>query len=238
VWKSTVRGQVLSFRLVGLNNQNFIMADDQTGTWWQQVTGEALQGPLKGERLERMPFEQITYEVWQRENPASTVLESRPEFAEAYWPETERDENRAADGFAFSMEEDPDDELDRGVLILAVQLPEREKAYPMDTLREQGPVSDRVYGTELLLVVGDDGRSVRSFDRKLGEQTLEMYRRLDVDELILVDSNTGSEWDFTGTAISGPLEGSVLERFPVYTDYWFDWRAYHPSDPVYTAGEI
>ena len=23
----------------GINNQNFIMRDEQTGSWWQQVTG-------------------------------------------------------------------------------------------------------------------------------------------------------------------------------------------------------
>ena len=27
------------------------MRDEQTGSWWQQVSGEAIQGPLKGRRL-------------------------------------------------------------------------------------------------------------------------------------------------------------------------------------------
>ena len=46
MWKSIVDGQELTFYLVGINNQNFIMADHQTGTWWQQVTGEAIRGSL------------------------------------------------------------------------------------------------------------------------------------------------------------------------------------------------
>ena len=54
VWKSTIDDQVLTFRLIGVNNQNFIMEDEQTGTWWQQVTGEAITGPLVGKRLELM----------------------------------------------------------------------------------------------------------------------------------------------------------------------------------------
>ena len=45
-------GRRLSFRLTGINNQNFLMTDEQTGSWWQQVTGEAVHGPLKGRRLD------------------------------------------------------------------------------------------------------------------------------------------------------------------------------------------
>jgi hypothetical protein len=51
VWSSAIDGRVLTFRLVGINNQNFVMQDDQTGSWWQQVSGEAILGPLKGRRL-------------------------------------------------------------------------------------------------------------------------------------------------------------------------------------------
>ena len=75
---------MLQFRLIGVNNQNFIMSDEETGSWWQQVTGEAILGPLKGRRLERMPFEQVTFGLWVDENPDSTVLESRAEYAELY----------------------------------------------------------------------------------------------------------------------------------------------------------
>ena len=42
-----VDGRRLTFRLAGINNQNFIMRDEQTGTWWQQVSGLAIHGPLK-----------------------------------------------------------------------------------------------------------------------------------------------------------------------------------------------
>jgi len=51
VWEATVEGRTLHFHLAGINNQNFIMRDEETGSWWQQVTGEAIFGPLKGRRL-------------------------------------------------------------------------------------------------------------------------------------------------------------------------------------------
>jgi hypothetical protein len=69
VWESTVNGQVLTFRLAGINNQNFIMRDDETGTWWQQVTGKAIHGPLKGYQLKSVFHDDISFAIWKREKP-------------------------------------------------------------------------------------------------------------------------------------------------------------------------
>jgi hypothetical protein len=33
VWETTVNGRVLHFHLAGINNQNFIMRDEETGSW-------------------------------------------------------------------------------------------------------------------------------------------------------------------------------------------------------------
>jgi hypothetical protein len=236
VWKSTLDDQVLTFRLIGVNNQNFIMEDEQTGTWWQQVTGEAIHGALKGKRLEPMFFDQVTWEVWSRENPDSTVLESRPEFAELYWEELERDENR--DGeliMPFPVEADSEDELELGEIVQALRLADsREKAYPMRLLREQNPVSDRFGGKDVLILVGDDDRSVRAFDREVDGRTLEFYQLLEGE---LVDTETKSEWDFSGLATSGELAGARLHQIQIYADYWFDWKKFNPEGLVYAAGE-
>ena len=35
-------GRELHFRLGGVNNQNFLMYDEETGSWWQQVSGDLL----------------------------------------------------------------------------------------------------------------------------------------------------------------------------------------------------
>ena len=264
VWKSIVDNQLLTFRLIGVNNQNFIMEDEQTGTWWQQVTGKAIQGPLAGKRLEQMFFEQVTWELWSRENPHSTVLESRPEFVESYWRETEDEETRTDEFMDFPVEADPEDEVELGELIFALRLPDgREKAYPMRLLREQSPVLDRFAGRDILIVVGEDDRSVRAFDRVVDGKTLEFYQLLSVakdvspeveiattaedetdttekprEPIVLVDAETKSEWDFTGLATSGELAGTRLWQLQVYADYWFDWKRFNPEGLVFAAGDI
>jgi hypothetical protein len=51
--------------------------------------------------------------------------------------------------------------------------------------------------------------------------------------LRLVDVETGSEWDFTGLGMSGPLAGRRLRRVGFLEEYWFDWKTYHPATAIF-----
>jgi Protein of unknown function (DUF3179) len=80
----------------------------------------------------------------------------------------------------------------------------------------------------VVLFVGADGNSVRSFVRPTVEgKVLEFYRR--AENGTLIDSATGSVWNFTGLATAGPLKGRTLEPIQNTKDYWFDWSRYHPG---------
>jgi hypothetical protein len=43
------------------------------------------------------------------------------------------------------------------------------------------------------------------------------------------DQQTGSVWDFTGHAISGPLSGTRLVPVQHLDTYWFAWAAFYPG---------
>jgi len=47
VFQRVVNGVPLRFHLAGINNQNFLMRDEQTGTYWQQITGLAVSGTAR-----------------------------------------------------------------------------------------------------------------------------------------------------------------------------------------------
>ncbi len=67
-------GRELHFYLAGINNQNFLMRDRETGSWWQQVTGRAIAGSLAGSTLELVPNDELTFELWKSESPQGLVL--------------------------------------------------------------------------------------------------------------------------------------------------------------------
>ena len=78
MWESTVDGRQLHFHLAGINNQNFIMRDEETGTWWQQVSGEAILGPLKGHKLREVFHDEVTFALWKQEQPHGRQPQQRP----------------------------------------------------------------------------------------------------------------------------------------------------------------
>jgi hypothetical protein len=235
VWETTVSGRQLHFRLAGINNQNFIMRDEETGSWWQQVTGEAIQGPLKGHRLKSVFHDEVSFGLWKHEKPQGRVLRPDEQIARAgkYAP-ANWEERMAKVPVTTSVALDKS--MEPRTLVIGLSINGVSKAYPFDALVKQSLILDEVGSVRFFIVIGNDKRSVRAFERVVDGRTLEFFVKPNTASLILVDAETGSEWDFTGRAISGSLNGQQLTKVAVLNDYWFDWQTYHPKTSVYELG--
>ena len=224
------------------------MRDDQTGSYWQQITGEAVSGPLRGRRLTLVASEELSFGLWAAEEPGGTVLKSVPKYASDYekkdW-EVKMKKERTVLSFA-----DPARGLEPRTLLLGIQALGASRAFPYDAVIQEKLVLDRVGAEPVLLVVGPDGESVRVFrDRIPGiDGHPSFYRMLDDKQShphdagwlkqasaapLLMDEATGSEWNFQGCAVSGKASGLCLESVAAVKDYWFDWRNYNPKTTVY-----
>ena len=78
------QGLVLTFHLAGINDQNFLMRDDQTGSYWQQITGAAVSGPLKGRHLTLVSSDELSFGLWSAEEPNGAVLQDVGKYAHDY----------------------------------------------------------------------------------------------------------------------------------------------------------
>ncbi len=233
MWDRTLDGRTLRFRLFGINNQNFIMRDDETGSWWQQVTGEAIQGPLRGRRLRPVAHDEVALRVFREENPNGRVLLPVPgmeeEYASSGW-------EKRMKKVATVTQRVAGEPLEPRTVVVGIAAGGQARAWPFPLLRRQSPLLDSVGGLPVALVVGDDGKSIRAFDRRVDGRSLELSAVAGADPLRLVDVQTGSEWDFAGRALSGPLAGRRLSRLRALKEYWFDWRTYNPATTVYLRG--
>jgi hypothetical protein len=219
--------------LWGINNQNFIMRDEQTGSWWQQASGEAIHGPLEGRRLTAVVHDEVTFGVWKAERPGGRVLK----------PETWRTDDYASANWERRMKKVrtvtprvKGDPLAPRTVVVGVTLNGRAKAYPFPLLREESPVLDTLGGVPIVLVVGEDQKSIRVFERTIDGKKIELLARADATPLRLVDAETGSEWDFSGSALTGPLAGRTLTKVKSLKEYWFDWKIYQPATAVFERG--
>jgi hypothetical protein len=59
---------------------SLIMMDEETGSLWSHVTGEALDGTKKGRRLETVPSVQTTWTRWTLEHPEAKLLKKGTEI--------------------------------------------------------------------------------------------------------------------------------------------------------------
>lgn len=46
---------------------------------------------------------------------------------------------------------------------------------------------------------------------------------------VFVDEQTGSQWDITGSAISGEMAGTTLDQIHHLDTFWFAWSSYQPE---------
>ena len=79
-----IDGLKLTFHLAGINNQNFLMRDQETGTYWQQINGAAVSGPLAGRVLKLIPSDELTLAFWKNEQPHGTVFKDVSAYASKY----------------------------------------------------------------------------------------------------------------------------------------------------------
>ena len=234
MWESEIEGKKLTFHLAGINNQNFIMRDEETGTWWQQVSGEAMQGTLKGRNLNGVFTDEITFAVWKREHPNGRVLRPDERVSKQYEAANWEEEYEKMPVVVPVV---TNDKLQPRALIAGIVVNGKAIAYPIDALKQQRLIINTIDTTPIFVVLSDDNKSVRVFDRRVDDRTLEFFVKADATPLQFLDVETGSTWDFSGNAISGQLAGKQLRKIAVLKDYWFDWKIYHPDTSVYTTNK-
>ena len=213
------------------------MRDDETGTYWQQISGRAISGPLAGTELDPVYSDELTFGLWRREEPQGTVLKPVKQDAGNY--ESRNWEAQVAR--APTVLDFPASGIGSRELMLGVTAFDASRAYPVSRVLSEKLIEDRVGGEPILLVVGPDETSMRVFRARLqaGAPAPEYYRQTahvdgtDVRAPLFMDAATGSQWAFSGCAVSGKMAGKCLEPVLALKDYWFDWRNYHPDTTVF-----
>jgi hypothetical protein len=224
VWARTFEGQPLKFHLAGIHNQNFIMRDEQTGSFWQQVSGRCISGPLKGAQLQRVHSDEVSLAMFAAEAPGGSVLLGDPAYAQHY----EADWEQQIAGLP-TVVDTSDTALPPRELIAGVEAGGAARAYLPAALTATPLLLDELGGVPLLLW-STGPRALRAFDRRIDGTALLLAP---AGANRVVDSDTGSIYDPRGCAIEGPRAGKCMPPVVVLWDYWFDWHGYHPDTGVH-----
>ncbi len=224
-------GKKLTFDLYGLKGMNFIMKDRETGSLWQQATGEAFEGPLKGKRLTLVNFLLTTWAEWRKLHPDTQVLVPDAQ---------QRGQNAALPqgagfgrGGGFAKFHD-DSRLPDREQVVGIDLVKAQKAYPIALLKQQAIVNDTVGSSPVLVLHSAQTQTTTAFSRMVKGRPL-TFKVASPGTMDLVDNETGSKWTMYGECTSGKLKGTKLEPIIPLPSFWFSWAEFFPSTEVFSA---
>jgi len=236
VFRADVKGRTLHFQYDRMVGANEVQKDLETGTSWQQATGEAIDGPLKGTRLTLYPVVRTTWAEWRKRYPDTMVLKPMPGYADRMPTMSKRIKDATRVG---------PDGAPKGALALDARLPARETvaglevgrdtvAYPFSELRIARVVNDRVGGLPVVIVHQPSSDTTTAFDARAKGKVL-TFRAANDEASSLSDLETRSTWNAYGLALEGPLKGTQLTQVILVPQFWFAWSQFRPGTRIFSA---
>ncbi|TVR56550.1 MAG: DUF3179 domain-containing protein [Spirochaetaceae bacterium] len=153
VYNPVIEGKRLSFQVIAVWRRNMVMRDRETGTLWQQATGEAIYGELKGRALQMLMSQQMRLDHWRSAHPDTVIAVESETAPKGRIPKPmlrkmlKVTERAMARGFTEIGHELPLREKVFGVTVNGVS-----KAYPLSRLRDSREFRDSVGETPVQIV--------------------------------------------------------------------------------------
>lgn len=234
VYSANSRGTRLTFEVAGIYRRDLILRDLQTGTIWQQATGEALIGPRKGTHLELLNGVLTSWAAWEHENP-TTCIAVKPHGRQGIMIQLSK-------FFGWVLELVTTHIVLPGLTPLGKELSPRNpvaglwvgreaRAYPLVVLAQYPQVFDSLGGVPLVIRYDPGADRVLVFDRRLGQDVVSPVW----EDSGWVDSERGLHWDAQGC----PPDASepFLRPLPVRRTWWMGWKEFYPDTTIYGKGE-
>lgn len=214
VYEPVVNGQPETFRLVGMDHFNAMFEDKTTKSWWRQVSGEAIAGPLKGSKLPEYPSMQVSLAKWSALHPNTLVMLPDAAFQEEYDSlanyESGRRKGKLTRRDTASWQEKS--------WVIGVETDKGSKAYDWNEVQKLRLIHDEIGGQPVLLALSRDSNSFVVFQRNSASEQFLLRN----DTLISGENR----YNFAGKSLQPNVPD--LKRGRAYQEYWHSWRTFHP----------
>ncbi len=215
-----------------MDHFNAMFEDATTKSWWQQATGVAITGPLKGTALQEIPSQQMTLAAWLRQYPNAAILQPDSSFTKEYKDLALYDNGT----IKSSLEKRDSGSWKMKSWVIGVAHDQLSKAYDWNELVQEQVIEDSLPGLPLIIVLEKDTASFHVYNRYITNQTLH-FDKLSFKNgqtNVLTDIETHSLWNMAGICIEGSLKGTQLQPVQASQEFWHSWQAFHPATMLYT----
>ncbi|MFB6229422.1 MAG: DUF3179 domain-containing protein [Halobacteriales archaeon] len=206
-----------------LINNNLIMYDRGTETWWPQVLASSIPGPWNDSppdaSLREFRLLWTTWGQWRELHPDTRVLSRDTGYARDYGSDPYGSYNPRGGYYAGGSTNfprlNPDDRFGQKRVFIGTRTDDGAAAFLKDALREKGAISGMLGGDPIVAV----------YDPRL--DTAYAYRNPEGANVTFEDDRPrvdGSEYD---------PDSLPLERVYAFDAMWFAWSGFYPDSNVY-----
>lgn len=249
--KHNGKDYLLNFEVSGmLRKSDMVMADKETESWWQQLTGQCLVGQFAGTELTIIPSLVISVKEFFDSYPDGLILSpyTNTVSTEGYGtnPYVEYDKKDGKPIDHYFSHSNIDDRIAPMERVIDVRVGDDIKAYPFSSIAISCVINDKFKGEKIVIFYEEETISVLdkkniSESRAVGSATL-FSPIVDGKALIFekkddgfVDQKTGSKWDITGHCFEGKLKGERLRPLPHSNHFAFAFLHFYPKAEIYKA---
>lgn len=170
LYNAVVDGQRLTFEVLGVHRRNMIIRDTQTGTVWQQGTGEAMYGKLKGKQPEFYYYQQTTLADWIKQNPNTFIAKESADIRKSFIPKGKLLNIllKVTGNFIAPGKTDLSG-LSVREKIWGLQLNGQCKAYPISELKKVTEITDNLGGVDIFIKYNPDTNQIDGIIRTTNE---------------------------------------------------------------------
>jgi hypothetical protein len=149
VFDGKIKGKNLTFGVSGLLYQSdMLLYDRKTDSLWSQIMGEAVTGPLMGERLKLLSSTQTTWGRWKKAHPETLVLSEDTGYQRDY----DRDPYKGyykSSRLMFGVK-NRNKAYHPKEQVIGLEIDGKFKAYPFSELaKAKQPVTDKLNGVAI-----------------------------------------------------------------------------------------
>lgn len=228
-----VDGKEVFFDDAGMLGGVRTMRDRGTSSTWSMLSGEALDGPMHGKKLMRLPSVQITWGRWRSLHPDSYIIKEDAKQAAHYvirntpatcpLPASER----------AKIVEAANKKLKGDSLVLGLIGESSQVAFPLDSLDSSKPALAAMLDAKPIVVFTDARAKAHAAYWPVADgKTLKFSGQSLNGAMSFLDAQTGSVWTLEGACIDGPMKGKSLEAVPGSVCRWYAWALTYPSTDV------
>ncbi|MFZ9982071.1 MAG: DUF3179 domain-containing (seleno)protein, partial [Cyclobacteriaceae bacterium] len=213
IFEPMVNGRQEYFRLVGMNGFNAMFEDLTTKSWWRQVNGEAIAGPLKGTFLPEIESRQMSARMFFSDYPEGLVMLPDSAFMEKY-----DSLGRYEKGLSKSTltRTDSVSWKDKS-WVVGVLTENQSYAFDWIALKKKRILTHPLQENQMVVMLASDEKTFSAF---LVERNLNPI--LKGDTLLLAEKKFNPE----GKSYSADKS---LKRLKAYQEFWHSWRMFQPG---------